>query len=429
MAQGGGEHYFSAFALYLHATPLHIGILAALPQFVGVIAQLASVKLVQHFGHPHRLLLTGGWAQTLCWVPLLALPFLFPQIGPWLLVGCAMLYFAFGHGTAPVWHSLLAGLVEPEDRGSYFAKRARMTALASFVALGVAGSILTLGQSWEIAWLGFVVVFLGSAAARLAALRCQMRISTSGLVQGLEAPKGFRHFLFQTATLNFRNFLLFSGSMHFAVLLSGPFFVVYLLRDLHWTYLHYAGWMASSLLAQFLTLTPWGQFGDRYGNKLLLTMTSLAVPLLPLGYVLSENYLFLLGWNFGGGVIWAGLSLGLQNYVLDSVRPEERTRGIALTNAMNAVGWGLGALTGSWLATVMPATLAIGSWELAPASNLPLLFALSGILRLTISVSLLHRFTEPRAVGRPPHQQLFRELPIIKPLAARLDWRSPRVAQ
>ena len=73
-----------------------------------------------------------------------------------------------------------------------------------------------------------------------------------------------------------------------------------------------------------------------------------------MGYLLSEHYLFLLTVSFSGGVIWAGLSLGLQNYVFDSLQPEERTRGVALANAMNAVGWGLGALTGGWLATQMP---------------------------------------------------------------------------
>ena len=28
-AQGGGENYFSAFALFLHASPFHIGIMSA----------------------------------------------------------------------------------------------------------------------------------------------------------------------------------------------------------------------------------------------------------------------------------------------------------------------------------------------------------------------------------------------------------------
>ena len=427
-AQGCGENYFSAFALLLHASPFQIAILSALPQLVGVVAQLASVKVLQYLRLPRRLLIAGGRAQAFCWLPILSLPLIDPEHGPWLLIGCAMLYFGFGHVTAPVWNSLLVDVAEADSRGAYFAKRARTTALTSFVALGLAGTILTLGQRWDMSWIGFLVIFLGAAAARLGATSCQTHVSRLMPVHQLDAPHGFRHFLAQAASQDFRRFLLFSGLMHFAVLLSGPFFVIYLLRDLHWSYLEYAGWMASSISAQFLTLGPWGRIGDRYGNKALLALTASAVPFLPMGYLLSEHYLFLLTVNFFGGVVWAGLSLGLQNYVFDSLRPEERTRGVALANAMNAVGWGLGALTGSWLAMLMPTELSIGAWQLTPASNLPFLFCLSGVLRLVIAVSLLRTFAEPRHIATPPQGHLVWELPLMKSLVALIPWRNSRVA-
>jgi MFS family permease len=424
-AQGGGENYFSAFALLLHASPFQIGILSALPQLVGMVAQISSIKLLKYLGAPGRLILVGGWGQALCWLPLLTLPLLMPDHGPWLLIGCAMLYFACGQATTPVWNSLLVELVEMSGRGAYFAHRARMTALTSFIALGVAGAILTVGQKWGLSWVGFMVIFLSAAAARVGATRCQTKIATWLPARQLETPRGFRHFFIESATADFRYFLMFSGLMHFAVLISGPFFVVYLLRDLHWSYLQYAGWMASSIAAQFLTLTAWGQLGDRYGNKTLLRVTSMAVPLLPMGYLLSDQYVFLLIWNFWGGVIWAGLSLGLQNYVFDSLRPDERTRGVALANAMNAIGWGIGALTGSWLAAIIPNHISFGVWELAPASNLPFVFCLSGALRLLIAMSLLGAFGEPRRLSPPPHRQLVWELPLVKPLAALWPWRHP----
>ncbi|MCS6295547.1 MAG: MFS transporter [Nitrospira sp.] len=426
-AQGSGEQYFSAFALLLHASPFQIGILSALPQLVGVVAQLISVKLLQYLHVPGQLLIAGGWAQALCWLPILSLPLFLPEYGPWLFIGCAVLYFAFGHATTPIWNSLLVDVVEQDSRGAYFARRARTTALTSFLALGIAGAVLTLGQKWGINWIGFLIIFLVAAAARVGATRCQTKVSTLVPVHRIDAPHGFRHFLTKTATRDYRCFLLFCGLMHFAVLLSGPFFVIYLLRDLHWSYLQYAGWMASSISAQFLTLGPWGHIGDRYGNKTLLALTASAVPLLPMGYLLSEQYLFLLILNFFGGVIWAGLSLGLQNYVFDSLRPEERTRGVALANAMNAVGWGLGALTGSWLATVLPAQLSFGQWHVTPASNLPFLFCLSGALRLVIAVGLLRTFDEPRRITSVPQGHLLWQLPLVKPLTALLSWKSPRV--
>jgi MFS family permease len=134
--------------------------------------------------------------------------------------------------------------------------------------------------------------------------------------------------------------------------------------------------------------------------------------------------------NFLGGATWAGLSLGLQNYVFDSVQPEERTRGVAVANAVNAGGWFLGAMAGSWLATIIPSQIYILGITVRPASNLPFLFAISGILRLLVSLSLLSRFQEPRSVRLPEHRHhIVWELPLLKPLVELFPWRSSRVPQ
>jgi MFS family permease len=205
--------------------------------------------------------------------------------------------------------------------------------------------------------------------------------------------------------------------MHVAVLIAGPFFVLYMLQDLHLSYFGYGGWLAAGLLGQFLTLQAWGQFGDRFGNKALLSITGFTVPFLPMLYLVSTNLGFLLAVNFFGGVIWAGLALGLQNYVFDSVRPEDRTKAIALYSTVNAVGWSVGALLGSWLVERLPARIEWAGVILQPASNLPFVFFLSGVLRLLVSSSLLGTFHEARKVEQVSRQQLLWELPLVKPIA------------
>ena len=120
----------------------------------------------------------------------------------------------------------------------------------------------------------------------------------------------------------------------------------------------------------------WGQF-DRFGNKALLSITGFTVPILPMLYLVSTNLGFLLAVNFLGGVIWAGLALGLQNYVFDSVRPEDRAKAIALYSTVNAVGWTVGALLGSWLVDRLPARIECAELRIIqPASNLPFVFFL-----------------------------------------------------
>jgi hypothetical protein len=85
---------------------------------------------------------------------------------------------------------------------------------------------------------------------------------------------------------------------------------------------------------------------------------------------------------------------------------------------VNAIGAGIGAMVGSWLATVAPSQLVLFSLVLPLASNLPILFLASGILRLMVSLTLLNTFKERRRVTPITHRDLMSELPLIKPIAA-----------
>ncbi len=405
----------SAFALLLHASPFQIGILSALPQLVGTWAQLVSVKVMNRFPHRRTLVLCGALGQTASWLPIFALPLLAPDYGAWLLIGIVVLYFALGHFTIPPWNGLITDLIDPNQRGIYFARRSRVMAVASFAALLGGGFLLTLGQRWDAAWAGFALIFLAAAAARGLSAFYLSRLTEPQAISRVEAAGGFRWFLAHGATGDFRRFLLFAGLMHVCVLIAGPFFVIYMLRDLQFSYLQYAVWLAMGTLGQFLTFKRWGRISDRYGNKLLLTITGCVVPFLPMLYLVSTALPFLLGVNFLGGAVWAGFSLGLQNYVFDSVRQEDRPTAVAMANTVNAVGWFLGAMLGSWLATVVPDEVRVLSFALYPASNLPLVFCLSGLLRLVVSACLLGTFREPRDVEKIASRRLVWELPLIKP--------------
>jgi MFS family permease len=129
-----------------------------------------------------------------------------------------------------------------------------------------------------------------------------------------------------------------------------------LLQDLYLSYLGYGGWVATGLLGQFLILQAWGRFEDRFGNKALLCNTGFTGPLLPIFYLVSTNLGVLLAINLLGGVIWAGLALGLQICVFDSFRPEDRAKAIALYSTVNAVGWSVEPSWGAGWSSTFPHT-------------------------------------------------------------------------
>jgi MFS family permease len=415
ITQGSGEQYLSAFALLLGASPFQLSVLSALPQLIGTGAQLASVKLLRWFPDRRALIRAGTAGQALSWLPILLLPLLFPDSGPSLLILGTTLYFACNQFTTPTWNSFIADHLDEHERGAYFARRAMVMASLSFAALCVAGWLLSLWQDHAFSWMGFALIFTVAGAARWISAVALTKVEDIHATPYPDTSPSFRRFLAGTS-VSFRRFLLFSGAMHAAVLIAGPFFVLYMLRDLHLAYWGYGSWLAAGILGQLLTLRAWGRFADRFGNKALLTVTGFMVPFLPMLYLAGTNLLFLLFVNFLGGVTWGGLALGLQNYVFDAVRPEDRAKAVATYSTINALGWCLGALLGSWLVHALPSRITVGQYSLVLASNLPLVFFVSGLLRLAVSGSFLRSFHEARAVEQAPFTQLVWELPLLKPL-------------
>ncbi len=416
ITQGSGEQYLSAFALLLHASPFQLSLLSALPQLIGTGAQIASVKLLRWFPDRKALIRTGTIGQALAWIPILALPLLIPGWGPWLVILGSVIYFACSQFTMPTWNSFITDQLDQHERGAYFAQRAQIMASLSFVALCAAGGLLSLWQHHPYVWIGFALIFALAGSARFVSAMALAHVQDAHHSAHRDGQQGFRRFLAGTSR-NFRRFLLFSGLMHAAVLVAGPFFVVYMLRDLRWSYLGYGTWLAAGILGQLVTLGAWGRFGDRFGNKSLLAVTGLMVPFLPMLYLISTNLGFLLAVNFLGGVTWGGLALGLQNYVFDAVRPEDRAKAVATYSTINALGWSVGAFLGSWLVEVLPSHLEVAQLSLQLASNLPLVFFVSGTMRLLVSTSLLRSFHEARSVENIPLSQLLWELPLLKPLS------------
>ena len=353
----GGETYLSAFALLLHAGPLQIGLLSALPPIIGAWSQLISVKLLNRIKGRNSLILCGAMGQALTWLTLAMLPMLAPSHATWLLLASATMYFVMGNLIVPAWNGVITGALHPDERGAYFARRGKIVAVVSFAALVVAGLVLHASSRWETPWLGFATIFLLASAARMISIRYLRRLPESTPSEATRDRSGFGRFMRDHRNAMFRRFLLFSGSFYAAAMIAGPFFVVYLLRDLHLTYVQYGLWLAAPILAQLVSLKEWGHIADTFGNKNVLVVTGLAIPILPMLYLCSTNWMFLVAINFLSGTLWPGFSLSLQNYVFDIVRPEDRPKGVAVYHTVNAVGAGMGALLGGWLASVAPSPL------------------------------------------------------------------------
>ncbi len=188
--------------------------------------------------------------------------------------------------------------------------------------------------------------------------------------------------------------------MQAAVGVSAPFFAVYMLRDLQFNYIQFMANTGTAVLMQFLMLNTWGRISDVFGNRLILVTTGSMIPFLPLLWLVSDNFWYLIGVQVISGFAWAGFSLSAGNFLYDLIPSARRSAAMAFHNVFVAIGVFLGGMLGALLAGwCRPNGLSPVSGFTLP-SVLLVVFAVSAVLRMLVAAVFLPGLREVRQVRR-----------------------------
>jgi MFS family permease len=394
---GAGETYFAAFALFLRATAPQIALLSTLPLLLASSAQIFSAWIGHYVGR-RRLVLMGCAAQALLWLPIVLLPVLFDEYTIPALLVLVVLYHSANNLAAPQWTSIMRDLVSERRRGRYFAHRTRLMTIATFVGLVTSGLILhgldTAGRTY----FGFVVIFLVAFAARTVSvyhLTFLHEKPPTTTAPDMHIEHWWRS-LRSTGAIGFSGYV---ALMNAAVGISAPFFTVYMLRDLALSYFEFTMLMGTSVFVQFLMLTTWGRIADVYGNRLILIVTSISLPIVPSLWLLSDDFWALLLIQALSGLSWSGFTLSAGNLLYELVPQTRRAAYVAFHNVGTAAGVFAGAMLGALLELVLPPRgVLLG--ESDTLSNLLYLFVISGIARAILAALLARRVRELRKPRR-----------------------------
>ncbi len=393
---GGAESYFSAFAIFLKASTAQIGLLASLPPLIASLMQLVSAWLGRRTGRRKHIIVGGALLQATALIPLAWLPLLLPEWAIPALIICAVLYYCGPNLASPQWGSLMGDLVPPTRRGRFFALRTRLSSLASFSALIVAGLLLQGFDSVAWTYWGFATVFTLAMCARLAsAWHLAQMYDPPGHVAAMASPWHLRLWQDLRSTSLLR-FSVFYASMQLAVAIASPFFALYMLRDLQFSYLMFMLTTVASVCLQFLTLSRWGRLSDLFGNRLILITTGAIIPFLPGLWLLSTSFYYILAVQMLSGLVWAGFTLSASNFVYDLTPPERRATLMAFHHVLAASAVFVGASLGAWLGTILPDVITIGQWQLDWLTPLYGVFAASLLARLSVALWFLPRLKEVR---------------------------------
>jgi MFS family permease len=291
-------------------------------------------------------------------------------------------------------------------RGRYFGWRNRTVGAVTVGSIVAAGLLLNFFH--EISYgIGFSIIFVVAAAARFVSGYFISRMDEPPHKKDPASDFTFLMFVGRFRESNFLKFVIFSGSLTFGTYLAAPFFAVFMLRDLQFSYLTYMALQVGSSLAALIALPLWGKHADLVGNVRVLRLSSFLAALIPMFWLFSQNPAYLVLVQIFAGFSWSGVTLSAGNFIYDAVTPQKRVRCIAYFNVINGVALFLGSSLGGFFASRLPPLF---------GHRLLALFALSCLCRITLYLLLSRSFREVRTAHEVSIQELFFSVVGIRPL-------------
>jgi MFS family permease len=264
--------FLAACAIYLDASNLTIGLLAAVPHLTQFI-QLIGVYLVERFRTRRLISVVSATTARISYVVMVA-AMLVPltDLALAMLVAAVALRYSFGAIAGAAWNAWLPDIVPLERRSEFFGKRLRIMAIVGTgLSLAAAGLV-----DW---WSGhtpdgfryaYMVLFALALVSGLHSVYCMARMPEPKMgLRSQELPL-VRVLAKPFSDINFSRLMLFLGTWNFAVNLAAPFFTVYMLRRLGLDLTLVTVFIILSQLSNVLATAYWGRIADRYSNKSVL---------------------------------------------------------------------------------------------------------------------------------------------------------------
>ncbi len=346
--------YIPLFALAAGASAGSIGILAAAGNLVSIAGFLGGAGIAYRLRQRKPFILaTGGGASRLLFLLLAASPLMAGHglMLVTLIIAINALRLMLGNLANPPWTAMAADLVPPEARGRYFASRN--------VAMGIAALVMSPLAGWIVRTVNTRTShdLMGYQATLVLAFLCGV-LSTVSFSRVPEPPAGIpirlRKRTRNVLDLLRRNpaFTWLAASSFvwgFSLNVASPFFNVFLVTGLHGTSANVGIATGVSALTGLAGQALFGNLSDRRGNRAVLVLTGILIPILPLLWVFARvpYHVYLI--NTASGVLWAGYNLASFNMLLELSPPEEREAGVALYQSAVAASAVLGPLVGGLL--------------------------------------------------------------------------------
>lgn len=394
---GLGESYVPAFALAIGLGEVAAGLIATVPMLAGAVLQLVTPFAVRRLRSYRRWVVWCARLQALSFLPLIVGALLGRIDLAWVALG-TVVYWAFGMSAGPAWNAWITTLVPAEIREIFFARRTRAAQSALLVGLLVGGSTLELARGRGVELPLFAALFGGALVARWVSSLCLQRHSEEpALASGHTAlgPIAVWRSLRDAHSLRVLRYLL---AMQVATNVAAPFFTPYMLSHLALSYGQFMVLNATSFVARVAVLPLLGQIARDRGFRNLLWIGGLAIVPLPLLWLVSDAFAWLMVVQLVAGCAWAAVELATTLAFFGGIEERDRASVLTAFNLANAIAMALGSLIGARLMVALDASPYLYAG----------LFAVSSSGRL-LAAALLRSTPDPREL---PHAMELRTLAV-----------------
>ncbi len=402
---GSGLKYITPYALSFGASNKFIGLLTMLPSVIGNFLRLVFNKMYE-IKPRKKIVVLWSTIQAIFWFPLLLAGLLYFFFNLSLFYSLILLAFSYsgiiiaGTLVSPAWNSWMQDIVK-EERGKYFSKRLRITGFVALVSMLLGGFILDYFKKREM-FFGFLILFLTAAIGRFISVYFLRKQYEPEFKFDEKSYFSFYQFIKKMNFNNFGRYTLFVSLINFGVAIASPFFAVYMIKNLNFSYVQFTIITMSSILSTLLFLPFWGRFSDKYGNVFVFRFCAFFISFIPIFWLLSSFtgfkgtslVVFLFIVETFSGFVWAGFNLSTSNFIYDAVSRQKLALCFTYFSFLTSLGGLFGAILGGTLSSSQNFSI----FGLIPILSI---FLVSGIIRLIPSVIIGIKLKEVRNVDKP----------------------------
>ncbi|MFX0061070.1 MAG: MFS transporter [Candidatus Hermodarchaeota archaeon] len=387
--------FLSYFGVVIGASPLEQGVLTsvrnlgsnAFQSFWGWLADLRSRKLVLFIG----LLTLAGCTFILPFVET-----------PLQLVVLSLILTTIGFAFIPAWNAFLGDYAKERTRGTFIGRINSIGTAVSIFTILIMGILMTvyeesLGLPFAQAKEAFFTPFLSATLFFVLGI-----IVLFFLVERYQSKRGMvkeeSHISWKTLISRnppFRRLLPIDSFFKFAMSTAWPIFPFVVLSVVDSWFMVSITWVSFNI-PRALGQSYGGSLSDRYNRKIILWMSRMLYPTVPICYaigLISGNpWVFVIA-GFPGGLAFGAEETSLATYSLDCSTEDTKARYFSFLLTAEGIAAFAGSLVAGFIMDILLRITGITYKDAGFATILFIMLAVIAILR--IISGLMHGFIYP----------------------------------